>query len=741
MTLQRPIATSFNGGELSPRMGGRVDTAVYAVGVERAENFVPTVEGAIVKRPGFEYITPAASTAAWLTEFRFNLLQDYVIEWSEGKLRFFSNGVRLETAPGVPLEVAVPYTAAEAPFVSCQQSYDRIYMDHPAHPPGRLTRTAGASFSYDIAPLANGPFADGNSDEGATVTASATSGTVTLMATKPIFQAGHAGAFFRIEAADFASVPVWQAGIDSVAIGALKRWSGNVYVAASAGTTGTSEPTHTTGTEWDGMQTGKDVNAKGPFGVQWTYRHDRFGVVKLVTIAPDGASATATVTRRLPDGLLSKPSFRWAHGAFSAAAGWPGVVVAFAGRLCHFKRSELLASVAGDYLNHAAYTASGTTPADLAFRRTLSSEDPVLWAVADRRLIVGTASREIAIGALNAAQALAGDNIDATPQSFYGSELVFPAQIGTTSVFVQRSGRKLRQADYSFGQDRYTAQNMTVWCRHITQGGIRQLCFQKEPEELLIAVRGDGQLIVHPHAPEQEIKGFARVVHGGGAIVSAVTITAGDGQADELWALVRYPDGSKGVERMARWREDGEPIAAAFFVDSGTTTTATAGQRHFTGATQLANKAVAVLADGGIVTGVTVDGAGAFDLPANAVPSDRPYTITVGLPYVATVVTLRPELGGAGNTSQGRIKRLVRLALRLIETSGLKLGAVGGKLDQLIDRSPGFAMDAPVPLFTGDTSRGVSAGYDKDGRATFVSDVPLPAIVVAAMPKIDTSEA
>ena len=25
MTLQRPIATSFNGGELSPRMGGRVD--------------------------------------------------------------------------------------------------------------------------------------------------------------------------------------------------------------------------------------------------------------------------------------------------------------------------------------------------------------------------------------------------------------------------------------------------------------------------------------------------------------------------------------------------------------------------------------------------------------------------------------------------------------------------------------------------------------------------------------------
>ena len=112
MTLQRPIATSFNGGELSPRMGGRVDTAIYQVGVEKAENFLPTVEGAIVKRPGFEHIIDAAATAGWLTTFRFNLTQDYLIEWSDGALRFFTNGVRIETAPGVPYEVAVPYTAA-----------------------------------------------------------------------------------------------------------------------------------------------------------------------------------------------------------------------------------------------------------------------------------------------------------------------------------------------------------------------------------------------------------------------------------------------------------------------------------------------------------------------------------------------------------------------------------------------------------------------------------------------------
>lgn len=738
MTLARPIATSFNGGELSPRMGGRVDTAIYAVGVEKAENFVPTVEGAIVKRPGFEFITASPLTASWLTEFRFNLLQDYVIEWSERKLRFYTNGVRIETSPGVPLEVDVPYTAAEAPFVSCQQSYDRIYMDHPAHPPGRLTRTGAATFVYDVAPLANGPFQDGNSVEATTVTVSGTTGSVTVTSSAPIFQAGHVGAFFRMEAADFSTVPVWQAGIDSVAIGDKKRWQGNVYQAATAGKTGTYEPVHTSGTEWDGMATGTDVNGKGPFGIKWTYLHDRFGVGR-ITAFGSATSVTMQVLRRLPDSLTSVPSFRWAHGAFSDAAGWPGVVVAFAGRLIHFKRSEMLASVAGDYLNHTTFTSAGLTAADLAFRRTLSSEDPVLWAIADRRIIAGTASREIAIGALNAQAALAGDNVEASPQSFYGSEAVFPVQIGTTSVFVQRSGRKLRQADYSFGQDRYTAQNMTVWCRHITRGGIRQLTFQKEPEELLVGVRGDGQLIVHPHAPEQEIKGFARIAHGGGKVLSAVAITASDGTADELWVLVRYPNGTKGVERMARWRDDDDPIETAFFVDSGTTAIAGIGQTHFSGATQLAGKAVAVLADGGVVEGVTVDATGAFDLPASVVPADRPYIVTVGLPYTATVVTLRPELGGQGNTSQGRIKRLVRLALRLLATSGLRLGSAGGRLDELIDRAASDRMDAAVPLFSGDTSRSVSGGYEKDGRTTFVSAAPLPATVVAAMPVIDAS--
>lgn len=740
MSLQRAIATSFNGGELSPRMGGRVDTAIYQVGVAEAENFIPTVEGAIVKRPGFEVIERARAGASWLTQFRFNLLQDYVIEWSDGILRFYTNGVQIESAPGVPYEVEVPYTAAEAPFVSFQQSFDRLYLDHPNHPPARLTRTSAVTFVYDVAPFTNGPFGDANTNEGSTitVTGSPTVGSVvTINAASAIFLPGHVGAPFRIEAADFSTIPAWEAQTKNITVGMIRRSDGKAYTAASAGLTGTVQPVHTSGTEWDGQNL-VDANDKGPFGVQWTYRHDRFGIVKITAVAPGGLSATATVIRALPDSVATVPTFRWSHGAFSDAAGWPSVVRAWKSRLCHFKGRDLLASVSGDFLNHQAFTSSGTLPADLAFRRTLSTEDPVLWAIDDRRMIVGTASREIAIGAINQAQAVSGDNIEAVPQSFYGSEPVFPIQIGTTGVFVQRAGRKLRQAEYDFARDRYQAANMTVWCRHITKGGIRQLAFQKEPEELLIGVRGDGQLVVHPHAPEQEIKGFARIRHGGGTILSAVSIADTTGDQDELWVLVEREDGSRWVERMAAWRDDDDPLEEAFFVDSGVTVIAAAGQTHFTGAVHLAGQAVAVLAAGGVVPGITVNDDGSFDLPASAVPADRTYRLTVGLPYTARVTTLRPQLPG-GQSMQGVRQRLVRMVLRLIATSGIRIGPAGGKLDNLIDRAGNAQMDAPIPLFTGDTERAVSGGWDRNGQAVFESSAPLPATVVAAMPSLNVS--
>lgn len=746
MGALRHLQTGFLAGEIDPLLSGRIDTDHYAYGLDTCENFVPVNEGAIVKRPGFEYIRDADPSSTWLSAFRYSIDQEYALEWGAGKLRFFTNGGRIETSPGVAYEIATPYAAAHAPYLSTQQSYDRLYIDHGSYAPAALSRTGAATFAHAYSVLNNGPFKDQNINQGITVTASGVAGSITLTATAPIFAAGHIGSLFQIEAEDFSTIKSWEAGMVGVVAGDQVRSEGKAYVALTSGTTGTNTPVHTSGSEWDG-QLRNDINAKGPYGIQWQFLHDRFGVVRITSIGGGGTTATADVVRRLPDQLLTVPSHRWSHSAFSAAEGWPNLVKHAFGRQLHIKGFDLIGSVVNDYgggqVNFQAFTSSGTLAADLGFRRTIATEDPPLWVAGDRRLLVGTASKELAIGAINTSLAVAGDNIQSEPQSFYGSQLVFPVQVGTETVFVERGGRRVRAAGYDFGRDRYVPEDLTAAARAITRGGVLQLALQRVPFQLLYGVRGDGQLIVHP-LTKIEVKGFGRTLLGGGArALSAVSIVGADNVTDELWLLVERTraDGLKReIWRQTPWREPGDPQDEQFFVDGGTRVEASGGQTVFNGLTHLAGQPVWVLAGGGVIPGLTVSGGGTLTLPPTSVPA-APYTLIVGLAYTATAVTLRPEAKMRSGSIQG-LKQLVRKAvLRLLESVGIKVGSLDGPLEEVIDRPANADMDAPIPLFTGDTQGLVDAQYTRDGRTRFVSDAPLAATICAAMLSMEVDEA
>lgn len=729
------MRASFNAGELSRRMEGRTDTAIYRIGAATVENFAVTVEGPLAKCPGFRFVRPAAATASWVSRFVFSRTQSYLLEWSANAIRFYTNGGRIETGPTTPYEVATPYTAAEAPAVSRQQSFDRQYLAHRAHPTAALTRTSATTFAYAALDLQNGPFDTGNADQAITVSASATTGSVTITAASPIFDAGDVGGLFMLEALDFSNVPAWEVGIDGIAIGALRRSNGKVYTAATAGRTGTAAPAHEDGTEWDGSQIGNDINGKGPYGVKWAYRHDRFGVGRITAVA-SATQATLLVSKRLPDSLISVASWRWTFGAFSTRRGWPNVVAIWNQRLILVRDYDVFGSVVGAYLNFQSYTSTGLITADLAFRYRLASADPVLWVVPDVYLLLGTASGEYPLGALNTGAAAGPGNLGVRRPSFYGANATWPLQIGTSMLFTQRGGRTVREGAYDYNRDALVADNITVWARQMSKGGIRQLAYMQLPEALLWCLRGDGQLALRAHAPEQEVKGWSRRVHGGGLFVSADTLPADDGNDDELWALVDR-GGVKSIEQMASfWDEDEDVQADAFFVDSGLSATFSPPQQHITGLAHLAGRDVAVLADGAVVPNIIVAGDGSIDLPFAA------SKVTVGLPYTARFTSLRLEAETRGGTAQGKRKRLVNAILRLIDASaGLRAGSIRGKLDQVIRRGTADRMDKPVPLFNGDTD-GVSlgGGWDREGQITIEHSDPTPCMLTAVMPRYEVSD-
>ncbi|MEM8725013.1 MAG: hypothetical protein AAGE86_05770 [Pseudomonadota bacterium] len=744
--MRRHIITGFMAAELDPHLDGRIDTEPYAYGLAVCENWVCINEGPLVKRQGFIRVADADTSSTWLSAFRRSIEQEYLLEWGEAKVRFFADEQRLEDSPGVAYEVTTPYTAAQAPHVSREQSFDRLYCDHGEHPPSALRRDAFDTFTFETIENLNGPFLDTNTDETRTVVADVTTGTVTLTGSAG-FDAGHNGALFRLEAKDFADIPQWEPGMKNVSLGDEVRNRGKVYEAVTTGTTGSVEPEHTEGSFFDGQLKDDLLNDKGPYGVKWSYKHDRFGIVEITNVV-NATSAVGVVKRRLPDSLTSVASHKWAHSAFSAAEGWPHLVTTFKGRQVHFKELDVIGSVAGDYgggrVNYAAFTDAGRIEADLAFRRTVGFSDPPLWVSADRSLLVGTASLEMAIGPTNTGAAFSGTNIEAEAQSFYGSELVFPIKVGTETIFIERGGRRCRSADYDFGRDRYDAVDLNSTSRHITQGGVVQLGYQRVPHALAYGVRGDGQMIVHAKT-RADVRGFSRWKLGGSArALSAVSVVGSDGKTDDIWLLVERDNGAgasvKEIWRQAPWRELGDDHREAFYVDGGVRIAMLAGANSVSGLDYLAEQEVTVLANGVVVPGLTVASDGTLTLPARSVPSGD-YTLIVGLGYTATATTMRPELRDGKGRTAGLRQRIVKAVTRVLETLGLQLSAPGSPPEEVTLRRGGQPMDEQIPLFSGDTDGLVDAEFDREGRVTWVSAKPLPATITLAAMNMEVSVA
>lgn len=728
------IGTSFNAGEIGPRMYGRVDQEAYRDGLAICENFVPMIQGPVLKAPGTIFVEHPKAQCR-LIEFVPFVTQAYMIEASLDTFRFYTGGFRLETSPGVAYEVAHPYTLAEIQALDYQRSGDVTYLLHPAIQQAKLSRTGAQTFTYAQFDFMNGPFDDGNSDQTITVEVSGTTGSgITVTSNTAIFLAGHVGGLFQIEALDFSVIEAWEPGYGEITIGMHIRSDGKVYQCTDrdGGTghfrTGTIQPTHTEGEEWDGMS-GNLTTVGGDAGgsCKWLYLYDRFGVVK-ITGYTSPTVVTADVTRRLCETLTTVPSWRWSYGAFSDAEGWPSSAAIWDDRLVLAKDSQLFGSVIGDYENFAERDDSGELTPDMSFRVRLPDPNPIQWIRADKDLLIGAADAEYA------ATVIQNSSIpQINRQSKYGSGAVRPVEASSRLLFVQRAGKKIREMAYSFQTDRYEAPDLTVIADHMGAPGFLELAFQQEPNSLVWERRGDGTLALTVYSPTQAVRGWARRILGGAGFVEAIaTMPNPAGDADEVWLSV-LRGSVRAIERMSPFWETGDDQETAFFVDCGASYALDVPATVFTGIPHLAGIACKVLADGAPHPDVTVAMDGSFTLASAA------SNVAIGYGYDATLKTLRPEINDSNGTAQGRMKRIPWLTLRVLETLGISVTVQGGDQTPVELRGPTDLMDQAVPLFTGDIRLDCIGEFDRDGYVEIVSDQPLPACILAIIPAIAMS--
>jgi hypothetical protein len=733
------ITTSFNAGEVSPRLRGRVDQSLYGIAAEEMLGWLPTVSGPAVAAPGTIF-AGAAGGAFIPIPFEYNVTQGYVIEARAFAFRFWTNDARIETSPGVPFEVPHYWDLADLKALYWHQSADVLYLasgfaPNNPKPLMALERTGAETFQLVEYALRNGPIDDPNNDETKTITASGVTGAVTITSNVDLFEAGDVGGLLEIEAADYSDIHSWEAGM-TITAGDKCTWDARVYLAATSGRTGQNPPEHDGGTEWDGLL-GTDINTKGPYGIQWTFLYSRFGLVRM-TAFTDARNVTASVINRLPDSVITVATWRWAFGVFSDRRGQPETVAEWNQCLLLTKQSRSFTSTVGGYDDFGARDSSGDFQHDLAGSYKLPKPDPILWSVADSGLVQGTTKVEATADRVLTNTGVSGPPVFSVGvPSKAGSAPLRPLEADNI-VFVQRARRKLLELVYSVEQNKMKTRDLTRLADHISIPGFTDMAWLREPERLIWCAMGDGTLAALTYNPDEQVQGWARRELGGGLLVGdrgLCTITDPSGERDQLWVAAHRPsDDAWFMLRMDKVWENGDDAVRAVFLDAALTYDGAAVD-HGAGADHLAGKTVGVWADGKAHRDITIGEGGewALDYPASVV--------TLGCHFPARLTPLPLDAGQSEGTAQGKIKRIPGLVLKLLDATGLQIRLPNYPTPMTVEtRVLADTLNQADPLYSGDFRVGLIGEYTTDAQVTIERYQPGPATLLAIVYSVEVGE-
>jgi hypothetical protein len=247
----------------------------------------------------------------------------------------------------------------------------------------------------------------------------------------------------------------------------------------------------------------------------------------VITAVGSTTSITVNVTTAFAN---ANAITNWYLGAFSDTTGHPSCVTFFEQRLVFAATlnnpQTVYFSKSGDYENMDA-NLGGTIADDDAIIYTIASNqvNAIRFMTATRTLIIGTAGGEFAVSGGGADNAITPTNILIKKQSNHGAANVDAIAVGNATLFLQRARRKIRELAFNFDVDGYVAPDMTILAEHITEGGLTQVAYQQEPNQIIYATREDGELVGLTYQREQQVTAWHRHIFGGRFGIATLTVS------------------------------------------------------------------------------------------------------------------------------------------------------------------------------------------------------------------------
>lgn len=757
------LKPSFAAGELSPAMYGRTDIAKYDVGAAKLENFIVLRYGGVQNRAGTKYLaTTAGNKKAVLLPFRYNVEQNFIIEITAGKIRFYTQGA-LVTKNGAPYEITNNYSEDELDTIKYTQSADVMFLVQPNHPPATLTRYANDNWTFERMDITGGPFADSEltAKSTTTITASATTGTVTLTASASIFNANMVDDLIALThfvdsdykkgtpSANGTNLIVSVLPHSTVYVESFGFWDGNftlekydrltgqwVKIRSQSGNRSqnynlTEENDSDEITQYRVTSTEFNTNVwsdeneyqRGYITIQ-AFGNDYTGHV-LITGYTSATQVIGTVKKQLASTEATKD---YQFASWSQKNGFPTCAGFFEDRLV-FAGSKaepqtFWASKTGDYYNFGTSIPAQDNDAITA---TLNGGqmNGIKAIIAFGEMILLTAGGEYKV--TGNGKPITGENVLSQAQEYRGISDVLPVTVGSRIVYLQQQGNLIRDLAYSYDVDKYTGDDLNLLASHLFERHkITSMTYQQTPNSIVWCTRDDGVLLGLTNLKEQDVYAWHQHSTAHGKFINVCAISGP--QEDELYCVVER-EGNYYVERMVARETSAEP-EDQYFVDSGITVSGNTKTNEVTGLDHLEGLEVAILADGNVQPLQTVtDG---------KITLKRAYSkIHVGLPIHAEMQTLPLEFNVEDGTFMSRKKRVSALMAMFKDSRGGLYGIGDGPKNEFKWRST-EKWGEPIALFTGKKKMPVpQANWNETVMVTISQEDPLPLTILSLVPQIE----
>lgn len=671
------IQNSWAAGELSPYLQGRIDLDVYKASARTLENFVPTRQGTLRRRPGTRHIGSSITSGrkSRLFEYVDTSGVAYVIELSgtataaEGKARAYKLSTHAQVGSDLTTQ---PWLEAELPSIRYVVNKGVLWLVHPNWAP-RCMSISGTTLSINTPTFS-------------------TNGTATMTIATPcvVTQTNHGFATGR--AIQFSTSGALPTGLAAFTTYYVKKIDANTFnlcatlADADAGTnliatSGSQSGTHT-------------LRGTVNFGSSGNY-----------------PSAVAFMAGRLVlAATTNNPTTLWASRPPNSVTG------------------------ADRYTEFMAPTGTDTTDSYIAIQESDMGGTSIKWIVQGATLILAT---DRATWSETAASKPTGADFDLQVSGYNGSAAVQGAITENVIAYVSANGKQLRIIQFSLEKGGMQDVEISKMCGHILSPGISDLRVQTDPDPIVWLVRTDGVLVSITLDLNDGVVAPARHILGGtDALVESIAINRGT-YGDEVWLMVNRDTGTRTLEYFY-FREDTD-TTAVHFVDSGLVLTPASAT--VTGLTHLNGKVVAAVGDSASDVGnlsvlpeKTVTG---NQVVYDRVISN----IHIGYPYHSTLLMPRPEVpaNGTSQGKKKRIEDVtLRVIYSAGGSAGQALTTLN-EIIYLTAGSYQYG-NAPG-LFSGDVKMDFSGTIDENGDVYIVQEAPMPFNLLAAMTKVAIMEA